>query len=127
MQISPRDPEHLALPYHLRRLDALNRRPRRACRAGSLHCAQSSFDMTVIRFDPVIAVAPGPLTTSPGYIALPLKLANPPGSFADHLGRIPAEAGCRGLLMLAAETVWPPPGRVSRIGRSRLSVHAHQR
>jgi hypothetical protein len=76
VQISPGDPEHLTLSYHLCRLDSLDCRPRRSCRTWALHRAEPSFDMAVIGFDPVITVTARPLTTSPSHMALVLKLVN---------------------------------------------------
>jgi len=49
-------PENLPFANHLCRLDALNDCPRRGGRPWPLHGAQSTLDVTVIRFDPVIGV-----------------------------------------------------------------------
>jgi hypothetical protein len=62
MQILPRDPEYLALAYHPHCLDRLNHRPRPRCRPRPLHGSQPPLDVTMIRFDPIVTVAPRTLT-----------------------------------------------------------------
>jgi hypothetical protein len=63
MEISPGNPEHLSLANHLRCFDPLNHCPRCRIRSRSLHRAQTTFDMAVIGFHPIIAV---PVTCAAG-------------------------------------------------------------
>ena len=76
MLILPRYSQDLSLSNHLHRFDPLNYPPGRCCGARPLHPAQAAFDMAVIRFDPVIGVLPGTLSTRSGQVFFFLQLSD---------------------------------------------------
>ena len=78
VQVLSRDPQNLSLANHLRRFDSLNHRPCRRHRPRSLHGSESPFDVPMVGFDSVIAVA----SSGPPAIAvqLPFRLQLSKGS-----------------------------------------------
>jgi hypothetical protein len=64
VQVSPGNPEDLPFANHLCCLNPLNDCPCRRFRPWSLHGSQAPLDMTVIGFDPVIAVPSSALSAT---------------------------------------------------------------
>ena len=75
VQVLPRDAEDLPFPNHVRCLDPLNHHPRRAAGSWPLHRSQAAFDVTVIGFDPIIAVAASSLPAMPPDLSLGTHVA----------------------------------------------------
>src|SRR5215469_13359747 len=76
MRIPPGNPEHLAFSDHVCCFDPLNQCPSYSRGSGSLHGTQPSFNVTVIGFDAVIAVATRPLTTPLRHTTVGLQFTN---------------------------------------------------
>jgi hypothetical protein len=79
MPVVPCDPENLSLSDHLHRFDSLNYCPRRLLRPRSLHRAQTTLDVAVIRFDPVVPVLATLMTAGRADLAFGLQFADAAG------------------------------------------------
>jgi hypothetical protein len=73
VQVAAGNTESLSFANHVCRFDSLNYRPGRRFRSRPLHRAQPPFDVAVIGFDPVIAIALGSLTIAPRDAPLGLE------------------------------------------------------
>ena len=125
VEVRPGDPEHLALSYHLCCFNSLNHCPRRCRCPWPLHCAQATFDPTVIGLDSVIAVATGALSAMPAQVTFGLQFPDCGRIAPQHPVRRCAVGGCHRSPRSVSGTAWLLRGRASGRGRNQPSDLAH--